>query len=137
MKVDTHTNIRKAGFSLVEMLVVITVIGVIAAIAVPNIGRLTDAAEISKDQRNAQNLSSVCSAAQAAGLDFVVTGDLKATVNATVAGSTVTGGAFDGEFFGVPNMDDIGKTAAVTYLQLANGVLDYDPAGGTTGVTFP
>ncbi len=49
----------KAGFSLVEMLVVIAVIGIIAAIAVPNIGRINDAAKDATYRRNAQNISSV------------------------------------------------------------------------------
>ncbi len=128
------------GFSLVEMLVVIAIIGVIAAIAVPQISDFTGAAKDSKDKRNAQNLSSVCSAAQAAGLDFVTLGgsDLKATINAIVSGSTVTDGAFLGEFFGVPNMSDRDKTECSPYLFIdATGTtLQYTATKGT-GITFP
>ena len=130
------------GFSLVEMLVVIAIIGVIAAIAVPQISDFTGAAKDSKDKRNAQNLSSVCSAAQAAGLDFVALGggDLKNTMLAIVAGSTVTDGAFLGEFFGVPNMSDRDMTECAPYLSIdsTQTTLQYS-ATATTGSspTFP
>lgn len=122
-------KIASKGFSLVEMLVVIAIIGVIAAIAVPQIADFTSSAEVSKNKRNAQNLSSVCAAAQAAGLDFVVTGSVPDTVTAIVDGSTVSGGSFDGKFFGVPNMQAAEKTAVEPYLTVANGVLKYNPAG--------
>ena len=59
MKTNIVKNV-KAGFSLVEMLVVIAVIGIIAAIAVPTIGNITEQANNSKAKRNAQNLASVC-----------------------------------------------------------------------------
>ena len=69
MKTKVAKNV-KAGFSLVEMLVVIAVIGIIAAIAVPTIGNITRAAKEGKDKRNAQNLASVFSSAVAAGATF-------------------------------------------------------------------
>lgn len=118
---------KNAGFSLVEMLVVIAVIGIIAAIAVPNIGRINDAADTSKDMRNAQNLASVCAAAQAANLDFVgATKEL--TVDAIVTGATVNdpGNPFNTTFFGVPNLSADEKTGALGYLSLSQGMLVYD-----------
>ncbi len=60
-------NILKAGFSLVEMLVVIAVIGIMAAIAVPTIGNMTTQAKENKAKRNAQSAASVWASAQAAG----------------------------------------------------------------------
>jgi prepilin-type N-terminal cleavage/methylation domain-containing protein len=120
-------KIASKGFSLVEMLVVIAIIGVIAAIAVPQIADVTSSAETSKNKRNAKSLSSVCAAAQAAGLDFVNTlTDTGDVVDAIVNGSTVSGGAFNGKFFGVPSMSDTDKTAAEEYLSVADGVLRYD-----------
>ncbi len=119
---------KNAGFSLVEMLVVIAVIGIIAAIAVPNIGRINEAAAQSKDMRNAQNLASVAAAAQAAGHNFVST-DVATTVTAIVAGATIseTGNPFNGTFFGVPNLSSDEMTGANSYLTLTNGMLTYNP----------
>ncbi len=119
---------KNAGFSLVEMLVVIAVIGIIAAIAVPNIGRINEAADQSKDMRNAQNIASVCAAASAAGHDFVL-GTAALTTAAIVTGATISesGNPFNGTFFGVPNLSAAEQTGCNSYLALSNGMLTYDP----------
>ncbi|MFV1995688.1 MAG: hypothetical protein ACC661_09645, partial [Verrucomicrobiales bacterium] len=100
---------------------------IIAAIAVPNIGRINDAANESKNKRNAQNLASVCAAAQAAGLDFVAA-DVPLTTTAVILGATVneTGNPFNGTFFGVPNLGANEKTGAEVYLGVTSGVLTYN-----------
>ena len=122
----------KAGFSLVEMLVVIAVIGILAAIAVPNIGRINQAADASKDRRNAQQIASVCSAASAAGLDFFATPsastDLATVVGRVVSGGTVldTTSPFYNQFFGVPSISTTEQAAARVYLSVANGMLSYN-----------
>tara|TARA_R110000850_G_scaffold185992_9_gene311924 strand:+ start:586 stop:999 length:414 start_codon:yes stop_codon:yes gene_type:complete len=117
-------NASKAGFSLVEMLVVIAVIGIIAAIAVPNIGRINDSAKDATYRRNAQNIASVFASAQAAGVDFSSSSTDEADViNAIIAGATVSDAdsPFNGTYFGVPGLDSadaVNQTAgAGKYLQ--------------------
>lgn len=129
MKNTTLVNNKKGAFSLVEMLVVIAVIGILAAIAVPNIGKINGAAEDSKNRRNAQQLSSVCNAAQAAGHDFVGSETDKVEVCKDIrTGSTITDttSPFYGSFFGVPNLSDTELTAATGYLAISNGMLTYN-----------
>jgi prepilin-type N-terminal cleavage/methylation domain-containing protein len=116
MKTNLVKNV-KAGFSLVEMLVVIAVIGIIAAIAVPTIGNITSQANSSKAKRNAQSLASVCASAVAAGATFESTSvadivdDL---VDSGVFGSADSG--FDTTLFKVPNVSEIEKTNAAQHL---------------------
>ena len=124
MKTNIAKNV-KAGFSLVEMLVVIAVIGIIAAIAVPTIGNITKQANISKAKRNAQNLASVYSSAVAAGASFA-SSDEDGIVGELVTG--VYGGAeggFDSTLFRVPNMSTDEQTDAKGYLEYADGQLQY------------
>lgn len=108
----------KAGFSLVEMLVVIAVIGIIAAIAVPNIGRINDSAKEATARRNAQNIASVFASAQAAGLNFASASTTPADIaQAVVTGSKVTEkGPFEDTWFGVPGLTSADQTAALVYL---------------------
>src|SRR5258706_511013 len=69
-----NTNLKsqiQKGFSLVEMLVVISVIGVIAAIAIPSIGSINSAAKDARNQRNAQSLVSMYQSGLSAGVTWV------------------------------------------------------------------
>lgn len=136
MKV-TKQNAMRAGFSLVEMLVVIAVIGIIAAIAVPNIGRINDSAKDARKRRNAQSLASIFSSAQAAGYDFskaggvttgTVLGSESLIIQAIITGASVTDpGPFQGTFFGVPGLN---STQAVSETEGAAQYLTWDAATG-------
>lgn len=125
----------QAAFSLIELLVVIAVIGIIAAIAIPNIGNLTAGAGVAKNQRNAQNIASVFSAARAAGnATAFATKELAVTALTTSPG--LSGGGASPATFYVPNMSAADQTAALVYLTLsgtdATGQLLYNPAASGT-----
>lgn len=138
------SNVLKAGFSLVEMLVVIAVIGIIAAIAVPNIGRINDSAKDATKRRNAQNLASVYASAQAAGYDFGKTGGTGAAISseatvitniingATLSGSSFASSPFNGTFFGIPGMK---ISEAISETDGAAKYLTWDVASGTLRYT--
>lgn len=119
---------RKAGFSLVEMLVVIAIIGIIAAIAIPNIGNLNDSAKSAAAKRNAQTVSSVLNAAIAAG---VVTTDWTTDnlLDKAQTGVSPLTGAFAGKTFTSGPINDTEEAAVKAYLtwDSANGQVKYDP----------
>ena len=114
MKTTLNKNV-KAGFSLVEMLVVIAVIGIIAAIAVPTIGSITAQANKNKAKRNAQNLASVYSSALAAGA--TVTGATDTAICDKLIAGVKGADAFDNTWFQVPNMSNDERDNAVKYLK--------------------
>ncbi len=124
---------RKAGFSLVEMLVVIAIIGIIAAIAIPNIGNLNQSAKDATAKRNAQTVASVLNAAVAAGASLGSPADGSAIIQLAMAGVSPSTGAFAGKTFtsGQINSTEIPAAAAYLSWDAANNQVKYVP-----GATF-
>jgi prepilin-type N-terminal cleavage/methylation domain-containing protein len=122
MKVQLK-KVKAAGFSLVELLVVIAVIGIMAAIAIPMISNINENATIAKDKRNAQNIASVFGAARAAGA-AVDTADVTAAVGDLKTGVPGTGTFLNTTFKVNIGTDEQGP--AEDYLVMTtDGTLEY------------
>jgi len=116
----------RAGFSLVELLIVIAVIGIIAAIAIPSISSVTTSSQVARAQRNAQTLASTYSAAIAAG-STNAGADLTNAVQNLVAGTVTGSGNFSTNVFAVPGLAPNEQTNAEEFLTFTNGAVVYDP----------
>ena len=115
----------QAGFSLVEMLVVIAVIGIIAAIAVPAISNITGTSRTGTAKRNAQQICATHQAAIASGASFDGVTKVELT-DELIEG--VTSDHIDGTVFRVP-LTEAARDAALEYVTLANGMLTFSPDG--------
>lgn len=109
----------------------IAIVGVLVGMAVPMIGQ-NDAIYAARDRRNAQELCSTCTMAQAAELNFVQDDSVIDTVRAIVRGGMSVRGAMRGRVFVVPGLSDEDIQGAAKYLQVQNGQLVY-----TTTATSP
>lgn len=126
---------RHRGFSLVELLVVITVIGVIAAIAIPSLSFAHENSRVAIAKRNAQQIASIFGAGEGVGAPgFRAASSLESAVNAVGTGSW-GGGITSDSFFQVPGasfMMDNGKPVAeqaIHYLSWTGTSLIYQENG--------
>ena len=117
----TKKHESRRGFSLVEILIVISVIGVMSAIAIPSIGRIGNAAKTSKAKQNAHNTSSVSAALSAGGVEHVLPdslGGAEATTRLLRRGITVPDGPLAGMSFGVQSLSEEEIAPAAVYLEI-------------------
>ncbi|MBX7211840.1 MAG: hypothetical protein K1X78_26275 [Verrucomicrobiaceae bacterium] len=103
----------------------IALLGIMGAFAITALGDHTEAVINTRDQRNAQEVASVFSAAHAAGLNFVADNQLEATVRRILQGGSPKSGAFAGRVFRVSLVGESDIAGAMKYLALQNGQLIY------------
>lgn len=114
------------GFSLLEMLTVVAIIGIVAGLAIMSMdANYYQAVTFTHDQRNAQELVEICTSAQAAGLNFVVEGDIDTTISNIVTGGAPANGAFQGQVFALPHLSSDDIVGAEHYLTLNGTALLY------------
>lgn len=128
MKTTLASPSAASGFSLVELLMFLAIAGVMAAITLPHIDTL-NTAQTARDRRHAQELSSFTVAAQAAGLNLVVPGNLKATVDKVLEGGSPSTGSFRGRKFTAPKLTQEDAEAAARFLKIEANSLVYDYDG--------
>lgn len=120
----TSISTSSQGFSLVEMLVVISIIGIVSSLAVPSISSFIDTADKAKISRNAQNLASTYSAGLAAGHNFA-DGETQVAdvVQNIVAGASIEMTTGDTTFIGLPSLNPSEQTETFVHLELVGNRL--------------
>ena len=114
---------RKSGFSLFELLFTVAILGLLGSVAIAAFGDQADAVENTRDRRNAQEIASVCTTASAAGLQFVTSDRLDATIRKIIQGAAPKGGAFKNRVFKVNLFAEADIAGAMRFLKIENGEL--------------
>lgn len=122
--------IQRAGFSLFEMLIVVSILGILLTLALPAFSS-TQATEEVTHQRNAQTICSLAMAANAAGVAISSgTSEVSVILKRLSDGVTVTRGPLAGRIIKVPAMSEYFLSGASQYISLSqNGDLIYDSKG--------
>lgn len=115
----------ESGLSLIELLVAVAIMGILLNMALMTFGGAREGAENQRDKRNAQEIASVAASANAAGAQFVVSGDLQATIQQLRQGTTPSNGAFRDRTFRITNIPDAEIQSAMRYLALNNDMVQF------------
>jgi len=108
-----------------EMLIVVAIIGIMVNLVLFSWSGNNNEVVAIKNRRNAQTIASVASTASVAGADFVVEGDIPATVDNLKDGVAPTSGIFKGREFKLPAMAPAEITGAITHLRWSGTDLIY------------
>lgn len=113
------------GFSLIELLAVMTIIGYILMLS----GTLYPVKSVASDatcRQNAANLASMCEVIQSVGEDPVAGATVPEVVRKLRQGVSIDRGSFKGRRFGINGVRDQDVEATQYYLRIMNGKLVYD-----------
>ncbi|MEN3943201.1 hypothetical protein WJU23_18020 [Prosthecobacter sp. SYSU 5D2] len=110
------------------MLIVIALIGILAAVSMALLGGdHREAIEQVRDQRNAQEVVSLTSAALAAGAPVVDDGDMRGTIENLIKGTSPTSGTFTGRTFRLSPLREEEISGALKYLDWSGNEPVYLP----------
>ena len=104
----------------------VAIVGIIAAIALPALDP-SSVSRDSSDRRVAQEMANLAAAAQIAGVEVVVSGDLRATVDLLEEGVSPADGPFKGRIFRLKGLTERSITGAMKYLKVSGDQLIYTP----------
>jgi type II secretion system protein G len=125
---------NQRGFTLIELMVVVTIIGILAAMAIALYGNMQARARIAKAQADARTLGSAVSM-YSATFGQLPTGLAELTSQATIGG--VTGGPFMRTIPLPPGGGNPTWPSAYSYTTSTNGTFTITAAGDGTSVTIP
>lgn len=129
-----------AGFSLVEMLIVIGAIGIIAAIAVPTVSNIRESAKAAATTQNAKQIESMSQALASFGVAHVIPdsmGGVEATARLLREGVIIPEGPMAGERMKLSGMtdgeiEDVADYLYVEYDRTHLRLVFQEPADGGT-----
>ncbi|WP_146854447.1 type IV pilin protein [Brevifollis gellanilyticus] len=120
----------RAAFSVVEMLIVVAIIGALSAVVISFYGRYhRDVVLRVRDQRNAQEITSLTMGANAAGAEVIAPDDMEQTILNLIEGRNGKVGAFKGHHFGLSKLTAEEIAGAMRYLRWHAGFPSYVPEG--------
>jgi hypothetical protein len=111
------------------MLVVLMLIAALSALALVHLPHIWQISLQAQFQRNAQEIASVFATGKAAGVDFLVAGDKRATAQKVVDGDSPDSGVFSGKEFRAVGIDIDAFDGALRYLDLQGELLIYNSTG--------
>lgn len=92
LKQSTRSTSKIGAFSVVEMTLFLAILGIVCGLGLIQFVVLRqDTIDETRYRRNAQELAAACSAAQAAGIELVATGDLLQTIKNVLAAAASNG----------------------------------------------
>jgi|GEM_PF-445431 len=130
MKTAIHSKIPAAGFSLLEMLMTVAILGIMTSIGLAWFGGDGSQVRQARDQRNAQNICTLCQAVEAAGLNLADEAETGLDIARRLSqGITIEKGALKGRTFQVPGLGQEELEGAARFLNIQNGQIRYDVTG--------